>query len=106
MQEPRVRLQPGWPGPIVEETVVSMRPDRKRVCGVAQVSLAPGDGVLLKYAPPAAAGKAGASLPRVTYPKAVVEASEDKIIWLTDVAPIEMPVPGWYPALKFKGKRW
>jgi len=94
---------------ITKGTVQLMRPDQQAVSGVAPISLMPGDGVLLRYAKPAATGQgavAAAALPRVVYPKAVTEAPEDKIIWLADLKPIEMPVPGWFPAAKFKGKIW
>ena len=94
---------------ITKGTVQLMRPDLTAEGGIAHVSLMPGDGVLLKYAKPAETGEGIAeekALPRVQYPKAVADAPADKIIWLADLEPIEMPVPGWIPALKFKGKKW
>lgn len=97
----------GKPVPIVEETVVSDRPELKRLTLVAKVSLAPGDGVLLRYTLPAGvvAGEEGA-LPRVVYPDAVSKAPAEKLVWLADVKPVEMPVPGWIPRIKYKGKAW
>jgi len=94
---------------ITKGTVQLNRPDLTVEGGVAPISLMPGDGVLLKYAVPAAAGEGAATaaaLPRVVYPKAVAGAPEDKIIWLAGLEPIEMPVPGWIPMIKFKGKKW
>lgn len=95
---------------ITEDTVVSKRADLKWVSGVAAVSLKPGDGVLLKYAFPARketdTGIVAPALPRVVYPKAVAEVPADKILWLADLKPIEMPHPGWIPQIKFRGKVW
>ena len=94
---------------ISEGTVALMRPDQTAVGGVAPISLMPGDAVLLKYTPPSESAEgadvAGA-LPRVVYPKAVAEAPADKITWLAELEPVEMPVPGWFPQIKFKGKTW
>jgi len=95
--------------PITEEAVVSIRPDLERLCGVATINLKPGDGVLLKYAPAAQEdgdADASAAMPRVVYPAEVAKAPADKILWLADIKPIEMPQPGWIPRVKFKGKVW
>ena len=94
---------------ITQGTVALKRPDLKADGGVAPISLMPGDGVLLRYAPPAETADGEVvvgALPRVVYPKSVANAPADKIIWLADVEPLEMPVPGWFPVIKFKGKKW
>ena len=91
--------------PIVEDTVVSMRPDLKWVCGVAAISLKPGDGLLLRYSPPADA-TVEAAQPRVVYPTEVAKAPAGRVICLADLEPVEMPHPGWIPKIKFKGKKW
>ena len=96
--------------PITEDTVVSKRSDLKWVSGAASVKLKPGDGVLLKYAPAAVEEgtdtAVAAAMPRVVYPKTVAGAPADKILWLADIKPIEMPQPGWIPQIKFRGKVW
>jgi len=95
------------PMPITKGRVKLIQPGQVFEGPLAHVSLMPGDGVLLKYAPPAdAAAVAAKTMPRVTYPKAVADAPETQIIWLDTLKPIEMPVPGWIPMAKFKGKVW
>ncbi|MHC4871277.1 MAG: NPCBM/NEW2 domain-containing protein [Planctomycetota bacterium] len=89
--------------PISEGTVQLIRHDQKAVGGTAHISLLAGDGVLLKYTEAEVKKEA---LPRVTYPAEAADMSENKIIWLDTVAPLEMPVPGWYPAVKFRNKTW
>lgn len=95
--------------PISEGTVQLIRPDLTAVGGVASVRLMPGDGVLLKYSAPVQTDDGTVvvgTLPRVVYPDKVANAPTDSIVWLADVKPVEMPVPGWFPAVKFKGKTW
>jgi len=94
---------------ISQGVVELMRPDQRAAGGVAAISLMPGDGALLRYAESAKATDGAdeiPALPRVTYPDAVAKAPEDEIIWLASLEPIEMPVPGWFPEVKFKGKTW
>jgi len=92
--------------PISLGTVSLMRSDMMVVGGVASISLAPGDGVLLRYTKSEKSTVVAGAQPRVIYPEAISKTPPERIIWLIDLAPIEMPVPGWFPAIRFKGKAW
>ena len=80
----------------------TVHPSDDCTSGMAKISLAAGEGMLLKYT----VDSTGSALPRVTFPDPVAQVPEENITWLAGVAPLEMPKPGWVEAIKTKGKKW